>query len=42
MGADHDKLNAALRRRGLLLPARGQRSREAKRISHKANEQTDV
>lgn len=38
MGADHDKLNAALRKRGLLLPAKGQKSKEARRISLRARE----
>ncbi len=37
-----DKLNAALKRKGLLLPFKGPRNREAKRIIHKANEQYDV
>ncbi len=41
MGADHDKLTEALRRRGLLMPARGQKSKEAKRISRRAVQDCD-
>ena len=41
-GADMDKLNAALKRKGLLLPHKGPRNREAKRIFSKVNEQYDV